>query len=126
MHPRCCHSLSAAEAAACNAPFPAEAYYAGARAFPTLVVRRSDDPAVAAIRQFGHRPDGVLVPIVGDQIFEGQLQWRQPEVREEGPPSNQARCYEPRQAQPASTPSSTGPLNGHASGAAAQLRFSAV
>ena len=37
------------------------------------------------IRQFGHRPDGVLVPIVGDQIFEGQLQWRQPEVRKGRP-----------------------------------------
>lgn len=40
----CVHGLQAAEVAAYDAPFPSRAYTAGARAFPSLVPSRRDDP----------------------------------------------------------------------------------
>ncbi|MCB1172762.1 MAG: haloalkane dehalogenase [Leptospiraceae bacterium] len=43
-------SLSPAEIAAYNAPFPDESYKAGARIFPALVPVQPDDPAAAANR----------------------------------------------------------------------------
>lgn len=42
--------LPAAEWAAYDAPFPSEAYKAGARAFPVLVPTREDDPVLPANR----------------------------------------------------------------------------
>ncbi len=47
----CVTALSAAEIAAYDAPFPSDAFKAGARLFPTLVPIRPDDPAAAANRQ---------------------------------------------------------------------------
>lgn len=46
----CVGTLSAAEIAAYDAPFPSSAYKAGARAFPLLVPTEPDDPAVPANR----------------------------------------------------------------------------
>jgi haloalkane dehalogenase len=43
----CSRTLSEAETAAYNAPFPDDAYKAGARIFPTLVPTSPDDPAAA-------------------------------------------------------------------------------
>lgn len=44
-------SLSRAERAAYDAPFPSAKHLAGARAFPALVPTRADDPAMPANRQ---------------------------------------------------------------------------
>ena len=44
-------SLSKAERAAYDAPFPSAKHLAGARAFPALVPTRADDPAMPANRQ---------------------------------------------------------------------------
>ncbi len=46
----CVCKLTPAERRAYDAPFPARAYTAGARAFPALVPTREDDPATAANR----------------------------------------------------------------------------
>jgi haloalkane dehalogenase len=46
----CGRTLSPAEVAAYDAPFPSSAYKAGARAFPRLVPTRPDDPAAPANR----------------------------------------------------------------------------
>lgn len=46
----CVSGLSPAEVAAYDAPYPSRAYTAAARAFPSLVPTREDDPAVPANR----------------------------------------------------------------------------
>jgi pimeloyl-ACP methyl ester carboxylesterase len=48
---RSCPHLSAAEAAAYEAPFPDSRYKAGVRRFPNLVPERPDDPGAAISRQ---------------------------------------------------------------------------
>lgn len=48
-------SLTKAERAAYDAPFPGRSYQAGARAFPALVPTKPDDPAVPANREAWRR-----------------------------------------------------------------------
>jgi pimeloyl-ACP methyl ester carboxylesterase len=50
---RTCPHLSAAEAAAYDAPFPDVRYKAGVRRFPNLVPERPDDPGAAISRKAG-------------------------------------------------------------------------
>jgi haloalkane dehalogenase len=76
-----CHrSLSPAERAAYEAPFPGEEYCAGPRAFPGLVPNTPDDPAAPANRAAWERLAGLTVPFLcafsdGDPITRGGDRW---------------------------------------------------
>jgi haloalkane dehalogenase len=76
----CLRSLTPVERAAYDAPFPAEEYCAGARAFPGLVPNTPDDPAAPANRAAWERLSRLTVPFLcafsdGDPITGGGDRW---------------------------------------------------
>jgi haloalkane dehalogenase len=76
----CLRSLTPAEQAAYDAPFPSEEYCAGARAFPGLVPNATDDPAAPANRAAWQRLSTVTVPLLcafsdSDPVTRGGDRW---------------------------------------------------
>ncbi len=76
----CLRTLTPAELAAYDAPFPDEAHSAGVRAFPGLVPNTPDDPASEANRAAWERLSMLEVPFLcafsdGDPITRGGDRW---------------------------------------------------
>jgi haloalkane dehalogenase len=76
----CLRSLTDAERAAYDAPFPGEDYCAGARAFPGLVPNTPDDPAAPANRAAWERLSTLTTPLLcafsdRDPVTRGGDRW---------------------------------------------------
>ncbi len=76
----CLRSLSAAERAAYDAPYPSEVFLQGVRTFPGLVPNTPDDPAAPANRAAWQRLSSLQVPFLtafsdSDPITRGGDRW---------------------------------------------------